>query len=131
MTNRVDITFNVASISTITPEVFVDKLNFLISRNISPMVNVLPSGTTIDNVTNLYIMHSTGNKDNFNVSDFKVDTLGTLKPYAAFVNPAGLRISCTIPDELLPVSRFANKNIKVLLLDSDGDVNIIGLFVEM
>ena len=94
------------------------------------MVNILPPDVPVSNVANLYIMHSTSKTDNFEMGDFKVETLGTLKPYAVFENPAGLRISCRVPNDLLPIDHYVGKVIKVLLIDTDGEVNILGLFLE-
>lgn len=130
MSKHTDITFNVDSLTTMDNKTFVKQLSYLIARNISPLVNILPPDVPVSNVANLYIMHSTSKTDNFEMGDFKVETLGTLKPYAVFENPAGLRISCRVPNDLLPIDHYAGKVIKVLLIDTDSEVNILGLFLE-
>ena len=130
MSKHTDITFNVDSLTTMDNKTFVKQLSYLIACNISPLVNILPPDVPVSNVANLYIMHSTSKTDNFEMGDFKVETLGTLKPYAVFENPAGLRISCRVPNDLLPIDYYAGKVIKVLLIDTDGEVNILGLFLE-
>ena len=130
MSKHTDITFNVDSLTTMDNKTFVKQLSYLIACNISPLVNILPPDVPVSNVANLYIMHSTSKTDNFEMGDFKVETLGTLKPYAVFENPAGLRISCRVPNDLLPIDYYAGKVIKVLLMHTDGEVNIIGLFLE-
>ena len=130
MSKHTDITFNVDSLTTMDNKTFVKQLSYLIARNISPLVNILPPDVPVSNVANLYIMHSTSKTDNFEMGDFKVETLGTLKPYAVFENPAGLRISCRVPNDLLPIDHYVGKVIKVLLIDNDGEVNILGLFLE-
>lgn len=130
MSKHTDITFNVDSLTTMDNKTFVKQLSYLIACNISPLVNILPPDVPVSNVANLYIMHSTSKTDNFEMGDFKVETLGTLKPYAVFENPAGLRISCRVPNDLLPIDHYVGKVIKVLLIDNDGEVNILGLFLE-
>ncbi len=130
MSKHTDITFNVDSLTTMDNKTFVKQLSYLIARNISPLVNILPPDVPVSNVANLYIMHSTSKTDNFEMGDFKVEILGTLKPYAVFENPAGLRISCRVPNDLLPIDYCVGKVIKVLLIDTDGEVNILGLFLE-
>ena len=130
MSKHTDITFNVDSLTTMDNKTFVKQLSYLIACNISPLVNILPPDVPVSNVANLYIMHSTSKTDNFEMGDFKVETLGTLKPYAVFENPAGLRISCRVPNDLLPIDNCVGKVIKVLLIDTDGEVTILGLFLE-